>query len=114
MEEIYDEFFCGEATEEPIIQTEGAVFDSKMIRSKTYALDSITGSEMAKAKAKLDRISDVDFVRLWQTESSIFNVLEGLQDRIGCVFSGTEMLRCISRRANYLRKNGVKIQKFTL
>lgn len=103
-----DEFFCGETTEEVILQTANAVFDFKSERTPPDQY------EMAKAQEKLDRISDVDFVRLWGTESSIFNVLEELQDRIGCVFSGTEMLRCISRRANHFRKHGVKIQKFTI
>ena len=109
--EIEDEFYCG--TNEEINE-----FGSPIVITKTTTLDEfLTGMneyEMQKAQEKLDRISDVDFVRIWEEADSLFTVLEELQDRIGCVFSGTEMLRCVHRRANYLRKHGVRIKKFII
>lgn len=109
--EIEDEFYCG--TNEEINE-----FGSARVITKGTTVDEfLTGiieKEMVKAKEKLDRISDVDFVRIWESTNSLFTVLEELQDRIGCVFSGTAMLRCIHRRARYLRKHGVRITKFTI
>lgn len=93
--EIEDEFYCGTNEE---------------IKESTWHEEYLIG----KAQEKLDRISDVDFVRIWGSADSLFTVLEELQDRIGCVFTGTEMLRCVHRRANYLRKHGVRIAKFTI
>lgn len=107
--EIEDEFYCG--TNEEINE-----FGSPIVITKRK-LDAAFEHEeylIEKAQGKLDRISDVDFVRLWQEANCLFDFLEELQDRIGCVFSGTEMLRCIHRRANYLRKHGVRIQTFTI
>ena len=93
--EIEDEFYCGTNEE---------------IKESTWHEEYLIG----KAQEKLDRISQVDFVRIWGSADSLFTVLEELQDRIGCVFTGTEMLRCVHRRANYLRKHGVRITKFTI
>ena len=45
MEEKNDEFFCGETTEEPIIQTENAVFD--------YNTDYIFSDSILRETSKL-------------------------------------------------------------
>ena len=109
MEEIQDEFYCG--TNEEINE-----FDSPIVITKRK-LDADYGTDeylIAKAQEKLERVNDVEFVRIWGSSNSIFEILEELQDRIGCVFTGTEMLRCIVARANYLRKHGVRVQAFTI
>jgi hypothetical protein len=105
MEEIEDEFYCG--TEE---------IDSTVVitNTKTDELNEHEEYMIAKEQEKLNRISDLDFVDLWESTTNIFDFLEELQDRIGCVFIGTSMLRCINRRANYFRKHGVRIQTFTI
>ena len=109
--EIEDEFYCGTNEEinefgSPIVMTETTTSDEFLTDMNEY--------EMQKAQEKLDRINDLDFIGLWQSAHYLFDFLEELQDRIGCVFSGTAMLRCIHRRANYLRKHGVKIKKFII
>ena len=109
MEEIEDEFYCG--TDEKINESDHPIVITKRRLDAVYEHEEYM---IEKAQEKLDRISDSDFVELWQSEISIFDFLEELQDRIGCVFTGTSMLRCINRRANYLRKHGVRIQTFTM
>ena len=112
--EIEDEFYCG--TNEEIKESFDHGFGSPIVITKRR-LDAAFEHEeylIGKAQEKLDRISQVDFVRIWGSADSLFTVLEELQDRIGCVFTGTEMLRCVHRRANYLRKHGVRITKFTI
>jgi hypothetical protein len=105
MEEIEDEFYCGlEEIDSTVVIT----------NTKTDELDEHEEYMIAKAQEKLNRISDLDFVKLWESNTNIFNFLEELQDHLGCVFSGTEILRCINRRANYFRKHGVRIQTFTI
>ena len=111
--EIEDEFYCGTNEE---INEFGSPIDitKKLLKRRTDIFYTHTDAMIAKAQEKLDRISDLDFVRLWQSEINIFDFLEELQDRIGCLFSGTEMLRCIEIRANQLRRQGVRIQTFTI
>ena len=41
MEEKYDEFFCGETTEEPIIQSENAVFDYNTDTSFSFSYPKV-------------------------------------------------------------------------
>lgn len=106
MEEKEDAFFCGEVKEKSFAEELKELHLSIIGEHEEYLIE--------KAQKKLDRISDSDFVRLWQSETSLFDFLEELQDRIGCVFSGTEMLRCIGHRANQLRRNGVRIQTYTI
>lgn len=107
--EIEDEFYCG--TNEEINE-----FGSPIVITKRKLDTAFEHEEylIEKAQEKLNRISDEDFVRLWQSETSLFHFLEELQDRIGCVFTGTEMLRCIGNRASQLRRHGVRIQTFTI
>jgi len=107
--EIEDEFYCG--TDEKINESGHPIVITKRRTDAFYEHEEYM---IEKAQEKFDRISDSDFVRLWQNQSSIFDFLEELQYHIGCLFTGTSILRCIDRRAKFLRKHGVKIREFTI
>jgi len=107
MEEIYDEFFCGEVTEEPIIQTENAVLDYNADYSHSAAIIA----EIRKVKEK---VSDVDFVKIWEQSPNMWSVLISLEEPLRQVITGVPLIIAIHNRARNLRAKGVKLKQFTI
>ena len=107
MEEIYDEFFCGEATEEPIIQTGNAVLDYNADYGYSAAI-------IAETKKLNEKVSDADFVRIWGQSPNIWSVLISLEEPLRQVITGVPLIIAIHNRAINLRSKGVRLQKFTI
>ena len=125
MEEKEDAFFCGEVKEksfaeelkelhlslvgeqEPIIQTESAVFD--------YSPESSIGCSIFGETIKLrKKVSDAAFVRIWEQSPTMWDVLISLEEPLRQVITGVPMIIAIHNRARKLRSKGVNLQKFTI
>ena len=107
MEEKYDEFFCGETTEEPIIQSENAVFDYNTDTSFSFSI-------LAETRKLKEEVSDTDFVTIWQQSSDMWSVLISLEEPLRQVITGVPLIVAIHSRARNLRSKGVKLKKFTI
>tara|TARA_B100000287_G_scaffold6882_3_gene6695 strand:- start:9418 stop:9741 length:324 start_codon:yes stop_codon:yes gene_type:complete len=107
MEEKYDEFFCGEIAEEPIIQTENAVFDYNTDRDFSVSI-------LRETRKLKEKVSDVDFVRIWEQSPNMWNVLISLEEPLRQVITGVPLIVAIHSRARNLRSKGVRLQRFTI
>ena len=98
--EIEDEFYCGEGIEDPLPLRIG--------------IDSFLKNDTRRASKKLNEVTDMDFIRIWQSQDNLWDIVEQLQDHIGFLFTGTSMLRCIHVRALQLRRHGIRLKEFII
>tara|TARA_B100002019_G_scaffold285752_1_gene295193 strand:- start:40 stop:369 length:330 start_codon:yes stop_codon:yes gene_type:complete len=109
MEENEDEFFCGETIEETIILTE------KVVDYLDYNADyGHSAAIIAETKKLKEKVSDVDFVRIWEQSPNMWNVLISLEEPLRQVITGVPLIIAIHNRAINLRSKGVRLQKFTI
>ncbi len=106
MEEKNDEFFCGETTEEPIIQTENAVLDcGQNSRRSRLILKAIREFK--------EEVSDAKFVELWQKSETLSYAIRFLEEHMGQTID-SYLLNAIHNRVLNLRSKGVQLKRFTI
>tara|TARA_B100000963_G_C22640769_1_gene680315 strand:+ start:22650 stop:22970 length:321 start_codon:yes stop_codon:yes gene_type:complete len=106
MEEKYDEFFCGEATEEPIILTENAVLDcGQNSRRSRLILKAINELE--------EEVSDAKFAELWESARTLSYAIRSLEEHMGQTID-SYLFNAIHNRVLNLRSKGVKLKQFTI
>ena len=127
MEEKEDAFFCGEVKEKSFAEElkelhlslvegqENAIIDCDAHYTFSDSTFSAFSDSILKETKKLEaKVSEVEFVRIWQQSPTLGDVLLFLEEPLRQVITGVPLIVAIHSRARNLRSKGVKLQRFTI
>ena len=119
MEEKEDAFFCGEVKEKSFAEELKELHLSLLGEQEDAVLDynadyTHSAAIMAETRKLKEKVSDADFVRIWQQSYTIGAVLLFLEEPLRQVITGVPLIIAIRNRARNLRTKGVKLKQFTI
>jgi hypothetical protein len=119
MEEKNDEFFCGEVKENSFAQALKELHLSLVEGQEEVVLDynadyAFTNSLLREIEKLKIKVSDSDFVRIWQQSKNMWDVLISLEEPLRQVITGVPLIVAIHTRATNLRSKGVQLKRFTI
>lgn len=119
MEEKEDAFFCGEVKEKSFAEELKELHLSLLGEQEDAVLDynadyTHSAAIMAETKKLKEKVSDVDFVRIWEQSPNMWNVLISLEEPLRQVITGVPLIIAIHNRAENLRSKGVRLHRFTI
>ena len=118
MEEKEDAFFCGEVKEKSFAEELKELHLSLLGEQEDAVLDynadyTHSAAIMAETRKLKEKVSDADFVRIWQQSYTIGAVLLFLEEPFS-EENIVPLMVAIRNRAINLRSKGVKLKQFTL